>query len=93
MSDEIKDCPLCGCENTFDPPYKCYSDLAVSYDICSCCGCEFGLDDSEAYFDEWLASGGDWLMPEEKPENWKLEDQLKNIVRPYSHFDRIINFK
>lgn len=93
MSDEIKDCPICGCENTFDPPYKCYSDLACSYDICLCCGCEFGLDDSEEYFDEWLTRGGDWLSKKDKPENWKLEDQLKNIVRPYSHFDMIRNFK
>lgn len=45
--------------------------------------CEFGFDDEELWFEEWVAGGCKWFQFELKPENWKLEDQLKNIIRPY----------
>jgi hypothetical protein len=33
-------CPLCGYPDLKDPPYDLYG--APSFDICPCCGCEFG---------------------------------------------------
>jgi|GEM_PF-1074769 len=95
MKGEIKDCPICGCENAFNPSYESLNDLARSYDICPCCMCEFGLDDEELWFEEWVAGGCEWFQPELKPENWKLENQLKNIIRPYPfvrHYSEMFYF-
>lgn len=74
----ISDCPICGCVGQFSPPYKTQTDLMYSYDICGCCGFEFGLDDKNTYFKEWLSKGAKWLCKEHKPENWNLAEQLEN---------------
>lgn len=74
----ISDCPICGCVGQFSPPYKTQTDLMCSYDICRCCGFEFGLDDENTYFEEWLADGAEWLSEKYKPENWSLDEQLEN---------------
>lgn len=31
------------------------------------------------YRNKWLADGAKWFEPQEKPVNWNLEEQLKNI--------------
>lgn len=50
----------------------------MSYEICACCGCEFGLSDHPRHRDWWLTNGTLWLFPELKPENWDLKEQLKH---------------
>jgi hypothetical protein len=59
-----------------------------NYDICDCCGVEFGYGDCtlkaiRASRERWLANGGKWRYPEEKPANWSLEMQMKNIPKEY----------
>jgi len=77
----------------------CYSDYypwgedgsTPTYDICVCCGCEFGFDDDEmacgksiqAYRSTWINGGAIFFMPSERPENWNLEDHLKNIPEEF----------
>ena len=82
MSTEISHCPVCG-HGPLEKPYSGAATLRQSYDICACCGCEFGYDDDEQYFAEWVAEGCQWFTPEEMPEGWKLESQLKHIIRPW----------
>lgn len=36
-------CPVCGFEGLEEPPYDEYNE--PSYEVCSCCGFEFGVDD------------------------------------------------
>lgn len=39
----MKFCPVCGYDDHVYPPYD--EDINPSYDICSCCGFQFGVDD------------------------------------------------
>lgn len=56
-----------------------------TYAICSCCGVEFGYGDEDkkacVFFRKfWLKEkNGEWAYPKEKPENWSLDKQLKQI--------------
>jgi len=55
-----------------------------TFDICECCGVTFGYqdcfpEDAKRYREKWLAKGALWDEPKYKPENWSLEEQLKNI--------------
>jgi hypothetical protein len=60
-------------------------DKILSYgNICDCCGVESGLEDFNLasvrlYRQAWLNSGAKWFKPKLKPENWYLEEQMKNI--------------
>ncbi len=61
-----------------------------SYEVCPCCGFEFGFDDDPGaasksssfgeYRAEWLASGAKWFSVRAKPEGWDLRRQL-SIIR------------
>ena len=55
-----------------------------TYEICSCCGVEFGNEDHsyasvKAYRIQWIASGAGWFTSKEKPKEWNLEQQLNDI--------------
>ena len=57
-----------------------------SYDICPCCGVEFGLGDENRngvlYYRKWWIqnmSSQWWSQLESPPINWSLEQQMKNI--------------
>ena len=59
-----------------------------TYDICDCCGVEFGYQDCiltaiRSYREKWISQGACWKYLEEKPFNWSLEEQLKNIPLEY----------
>ncbi len=81
--NDLLACRVCGLIVEDYYPWGENGDLA-SFDICGCCGAEFGYDDFEkddvlAYRKEWLEKGGDWRFKNEKPENWNREEQMKNI--------------
>src|SRR5436305_1199927 len=74
------------------PPYEqWYGD--PSYDVCACCGFEFGNDDNpgtappstfEQYRREWVAEGCRWFDPAQQPTVWSVEEQFAaaRIVSP-----------
>lgn len=77
-------CPICGFDG-LEEPYQ-----LGSFDICPCCGIEFGYEDSvprAEYLPErwahlrnkWKEKGYRWSFEEYKPQNWNLNDQLKNL--------------
>ncbi|MEQ1665294.1 MAG: hypothetical protein ABL927_07970 [Bdellovibrionales bacterium] len=98
-------CPCCGYngleikpyENMPDPPIHT-ADLKppylqhwgkASYDICVCCGFEYGLDDEpggefepstfEAYLQNWVqVENCKWFDIKLRPLNWNIAEQLKN---------------
>lgn len=78
-------CPVCGFPGLLEPAYN--ADGAPSYEICPCCGFEFGFDDlSEGvshadYREKWIAEGAQWFDPEQKPADWDLQAQLANLNR------------
>lgn len=84
---ELYHCRVCGLKQS----EKQWGDdgNTPSYNICSCCGVEFGnedfyLDDLREYRDEWLnTKKGKWFKPKKIPENWSLEEQLRQIPEKY----------
>ncbi len=73
-----------------EPPYSIHFG-EPSYELCPCCGFEFGNDDEPGtsfgvsfaeFRREWIASGARWFEPDKKPSDWDYRQQLKsaNIV-------------
>ena len=68
------------------PPYDTYFG-DPSYEVCACCGFEFGNDDSDpppTSFEEsllrFVARNELWLDPKKKPLKWSLQEQLYNAA-------------
>ncbi|WP_211263927.1 hypothetical protein [Streptosporangium amethystogenes] len=54
-----------------------------SFEICPCCGVEFGYEDAtpqavSAHRRDWLAAGATWSAPSREPPGWDLERQLRD---------------
>ncbi|MES2345349.1 MAG: hypothetical protein V4494_05385 [Chlamydiota bacterium] len=88
MLNEINNlvCRVCG-KIQNDPPWG-EDSQCPTYDICDCCGTEFGYGDCtvkaiRASRERWLTNGTKWKYPKEKPINWSLEEQMKNIPEKY----------
>ena len=69
-----------------DPPY-CVHYGDPSYDVCPCCGFEFGNDDDpgtapgvtfDHYRNEWIAQGYHWFDIKKCPAKWSLAEQLRS---------------
>jgi hypothetical protein len=71
----------------FEPPY-CVRFGFPSYDVCECCGYEYGNDDEpgnglrgfsfEEYLENWMKEGCIWFDPDLRPINWTIEEQRKD---------------
>ncbi|MBP3950319.1 hypothetical protein [Bacillus suaedae] len=76
-------CPVCGFDQLAEAPYD--KDNNPSYEICDCCGFEFGYDDDsegktfEEYRKEWISNGCQWFNEDKKPQEWDVERQLSNL--------------
>ncbi len=75
-------CNICGYPDLDEPPYD--ETGAPSFEICPCCGGEFGYHDAtpeakENYRKDWVQNGARWFTPDLKPAIWSLRDQLLNI--------------
>ena len=85
MSGKSYMCPVCGFDELNEPPYD--QKNAPSYEICPCCGFEFGFDganNSIAYVDfrqRWIKNGAHWFRPKSKPDSWDLKEQLSNLAK------------
>ncbi|WP_243464972.1 hypothetical protein [Photorhabdus temperata] len=79
-------CRVCGAEQ-LDPPWG-EDGNSPTFEICDCCGVEFGYEDAtlaalKNYRSKWLDKGAKWNFEKSKPENWSLEDQISNIPKEY----------
>lgn len=73
-------CPVCGWPELDEPAYDQYG--SSSFDICPCCGTQFGYQDARrTHADlraEWIAGGMPWssrAVPE--PDGWESSSQLR----------------
>jgi hypothetical protein len=79
MLNETYACRVCGLIQD-EPPWG-RDGTTATFDICDCCGVEFGYEDStlagvKRYREQWLAEGAEWHTPTAKPADWNLEQQL-----------------
>lgn len=75
-------CRVCGYYIS-NPPWG-YDNQTPTYEICSCCGVEFGNEDYcllsiIRYRKEWKEKGMPWFERKLKPSNWSFEIQKREI--------------
>ncbi len=87
MTSNIKHiCRVCGYWDLTEPWGE---DLkSPTFHFCFCCGVEHGYGDSgykaiKMWREKWIAEGAKWDEEERRPENWNLEEQLKNIPEEF----------
>lgn len=73
-------CPVCGYAGLTEPPYDRFG--CASFDICACCGTEFGYDDSATSHEElrraWIDAGALWYSKaSQPPSDWNAEAQMQ----------------
>jgi hypothetical protein len=83
MSEKLYICPICGYPGLKEPAWG-NDGKSPTFEICPCCGCEFGYEDArpegaKEFRKRWIATGGKWHDPTLKPKNWDMKQQLKNI--------------
>lgn len=81
-----KYCRVCGLSQE-DLPWG-EDGKTPSFEICHCCGVEFGYEDSSVdcvkrFRADWILKGSNWFDDKEKPPNWNLKEQLKNIPEEF----------
>jgi hypothetical protein len=79
-------CRVCGLEQD-EPPWGS-DERTPTYDICACCGVEFGYEDAtvgaaKRYRELWLQKGAPWFRPVDRPEGWDLNRQLELVPRDF----------
>lgn len=86
--EESWHCRVCGLlSEDVDKPWG-GDGKTPSFNICDCCGCEFGYEDCllsaiRKYREEWIAKGAPWFQKKARPENWDLQEQLKKIPKAF----------
>jgi hypothetical protein len=75
-------CRVCGLRQPTPPRGE--SGAAPTYEICDCCGVEFGYEDVTAesarrFRQKWIATGLLWFAPDSRPPDWSWEEQQKTI--------------
>lgn len=80
--EEMFYCRVCGLRQS-EAPWG--SDgRTPSYNICPCCGVEFGNEDYNVeslkkYRAKWIIENAKWFDIKNKPDDWNLENQLRQI--------------
>jgi hypothetical protein len=76
-------CPVCGYDELREPAYDCFGD--PSFEICPCCGIEFGYEDAsrshESLRNDWIAKGMHWHSSvKAPPPGWDPVQQLRSVT-------------
>lgn len=80
-------CPVCGYSGLMEAPYNEYG--YGSYEICVCCGFQFGYDDfpeKERSFSiwrrQWSENGYPWFSKRTtSPSDWNPIEQMKRMKK------------
>ena len=79
-------CPVCGFEELDEPAYDSYG--YPTFNICPCCGTEFGYDDAKKQHaqlrDNWINNGMTW---------WSVRNPPPYYWDPKSQIDKLMNNK
>lgn len=79
-------CRVCGLRQ--DEAIWGVDGQSATFNICACCGCEFGYEDClpegvQRHREKWITNGGTWFEPTKRPAGWTIEDQLSKVPRFY----------
>lgn len=62
-------------------------DCSPTWEICPCCGTEFGYEDCSISVrrnrSAWIAKGLKWCNEREKPYFWNFNEQISNVPPEY----------
>lgn len=63
-------------------------DNSPTYEICPCCGVEFGNEDytvesTKSYRQKWIVEDLKWFDPKKRPDNWNNLEQFKEIPKEF----------
>ena len=87
IDEDLHQCRVCGLRyDDFFPWGATGTD--PTFDICDCCGTEFGYQDItvesvRAARARWLAAGGEWREERTRPSQWDRQRQLAAIPAPW----------
>jgi len=86
LSKELYICRVCGLQQD-DLPWG-ENGYTPSFNICDCCGTEFGYQDAtikaiKKSREKWLNQGAKWFEQKSKPKTWVLEEQFRQIPAPF----------
>ena len=80
-------CPVCGWPELHEPPRN--ASGGASFEICPCCGFEFGFDDDdrgvtyEQARARWIAGGMKWWSTSRPaPARWDAAQQFARLPPP-----------
>ena len=79
-------CRICGFHNDYFPWGE--NGEKPNFELCPCCGVQFGKEDVtlesiQKYRKEWLRKGGKWFIKKDRPENWDIDEQMRNIPEDF----------
>jgi hypothetical protein len=79
-------CRVCGFALGFEPWGK--DDSEPTWEICPCCGTEFGYEDSTIIGvmrarKRWIDNGAQWFNNNKRPSDWDMNTQLSMIPAIY----------
>lgn len=82
----INHCRVCGLYIDTPPWGENYT--TPTYEICPCCGVEFGNEDYDyesviIYRENWINQGANWFLNKEKPQIWNIKKQMMNIPKTF----------
>ena len=86
MKEKRYSCPICGFDGLQKTSLRRKQDTP-SYEICPCCGFEFGFDamDNPAtqniFRTRWVQNGFPWFIPQRKPKAWDPKKQLEKLKK------------
>jgi len=79
-------CPVCAFPKLKEPPHS--KSGGGSYEICPCCGFQFGVDDDDKGItflqarSKWIESGMKWQSKSKKPPaKWDAQKQLATLEK------------
>ncbi len=86
LPDELMVCRVCGRRHE-TPPWG-HDGISPSYEICPCCGVEFGYDDATRpavlrHRALWRKADYGWSDPILCPPGWRAVDQIAQIPDDY----------
>ena len=86
LSYDNHKCRICGFHNEYFPWGE--DGEKPNFELCPCCGVQFGKEDVtlesiQKYRKEWLRKGGRCFIKKDRPENWDIDEQMRNIPEDF----------